>query len=729
MLDLFFNCPQTLGLDCAGVNGPNGQRRVGASPTYPGPDCMICPNATELKEVERAIADGVITWHAYPQNSEPELADKLLLLDGIASVHRLDARFNQSRKTVISQRDVPGVTRGIVPLMAKSGVKAFSEGCNAQIQPPQVPGPIFNWTDRASSSSIIMMLHPRGYGVSEGVAAYSSGYAKPDPERCFNFQGHGDWSIHDVVTVAGFNEALVYAFKSDNQGPPDADEVHQMLNCTAMLFPAGAELYASTFDSFIHSLLEHPTAAKSLPVFDGEIGDTWIYGAQADPKKMKMLRLIMRERSACIKSGACIATDVAIANSTRLLLKATEHTFGLHGLDGPKFGPNSTTWDNAAHRKTLAKGNNSTTSQHLRLWEDSWVEQRLYTGYALEALTAEGTATAMSKKLAASIRAATAAAAPQVPVSHAGFKEVATDGVLRSTQFDFVVHGTTGGLSSLRSVASGKELVDKTSGYDLVQYVYRSRNQASDFTAFRHNFTGDWQTFPGTWFTQQPGGCYDKEGLDNATCAAPMGCAKSQDWLPTSVDVYAKNNAQGKISDLIVEMTLPKEGHALYGAPTKVWVSISFSEAAATLNADVTWQSKSSTRLPEESLVAFPFAPCSAAAHWEVDKLGSWIDPRNVVPAGGASHLHAVGDGGARRVCPKDGTLKVVGLDSALLSISRASAFPTPATPLGASEANAGVYAVLHDNYWDVNYPLWYPYGKFTKADADEKFRFTLSLK
>ena len=103
LLDLFFNCPQTLGLDCAGVNVADGQRRVGASPRYPGPDCMICPNATELKAVERAIADGVITWHAYPQNSEPELADEHLLLDGIASVHRLDARFNQSRKTVISQ--------------------------------------------------------------------------------------------------------------------------------------------------------------------------------------------------------------------------------------------------------------------------------------------------------------------------------------------------------------------------------------------------------------------------------------------------------------------------------------------------------------------------------------------------------------------------------------------------------------------------------------------------
>ena len=29
-----------------------------------------------------------------------------------------------------------------------------------------MPGSIFNWTDTASGTSILMLLHPRGYGVS-----------------------------------------------------------------------------------------------------------------------------------------------------------------------------------------------------------------------------------------------------------------------------------------------------------------------------------------------------------------------------------------------------------------------------------------------------------------------------------------------------------------------------------------------------------------------------------
>ena len=63
----------------------------------------------------------------------------------------------------------------------------------------------------------------------------------------------------------------------------------------------------------------------------------------------------------------------------------------------------------------------------------------------------------------------------------------------------------------------------------MIAFKYKWRKNA----VFRRD------TFPGTWFDVQPGGCYDKQNLDNATCASSMGCAKSQDWLPTDVAVYA----------------------------------------------------------------------------------------------------------------------------------------------------------------------------------------------
>jgi hypothetical protein len=60
-------------------------------------------------------------------------------------------------------------------------------------------------------------------------------------------------------------------------------------------------------------------------------------------------------------------------------------------------------------------------------------------------------------------------------------------------------------------------------------------------------------------------------------------------------------------------------------------------------------------------------------------------------------------------------------LDSAVISVGRPTAFPTPLTPLTASEASSGIFAVLHNNYWDTNYPMWYP---FVSEDANESFRF-----
>ena len=170
--------------------------------------------------------------------------------------------------------------------MRQRGLLAFSEGCNAQIQPPQAP-PIFNWTDEASGESIVMLLHPRGYGVSvaetlESGAAPVRGIDGEEeaPAVCTGLQGSRGFGVNDVVQVAGFNEALVYAFKSDNQGPPSAEEVGVILSCIRNasgvgLFPGSSpQVVGSTFDAFVSALLAHPTAAANLPVVTSEIGDT-----------------------------------------------------------------------------------------------------------------------------------------------------------------------------------------------------------------------------------------------------------------------------------------------------------------------------------------------------------------------------------------------------------------------------------------------------------------------
>jgi hypothetical protein len=379
----------------------------------------------------------------------------------------------------------------------------------------------------------------------------------------------------------------------------------------------------------------------------------------------------------------------------------------------------------------------------------SWVEQREYIAYAFEALTSRAPAAVESRsarKLAGLITAACANAMPagqgsaNVGPDLTGYTKLSPGDVskpMMTSHFTFTVDPTTGGLSSLKqlgrnygAIRSG-ELVSpaNTSGYNLFQFVYRTHNQKDDFTPFRNNITGDWATFNGSFFTQQPGKCYDKVGLDNVTCNLPMGCAESQDWLPASVAVYAKYATKGNhvnvssskiVTALVAELTMPTRAHTVYGAPERIYVSLYFVAESKSINVGVQWVGKTPTRLPEASILALPFAPCNnrqtpesagSTTAWSVDKLSSWVDATDVVGGGAAVHLHAVGDGGARRSCGSS-TLHVVSLDSALMTVGRATAFPTPATLLSEAEASTGLYSTLHNNYWDTNYPMWLPFMK-----------------
>lgn len=56
----------------------------------------------------------------------------------------------------MSQRDVPGMTRSVIPLLLQQGVLAISEGVNSYSAPPVVPT-IFNWSDAAGGSLIYMV--------------------------------------------------------------------------------------------------------------------------------------------------------------------------------------------------------------------------------------------------------------------------------------------------------------------------------------------------------------------------------------------------------------------------------------------------------------------------------------------------------------------------------------------------------------------------------------------
>ena len=290
-----------------------------------------CPNATALAQFREAVQHGWITWHAFPFNTEPEFYDGPMVDFAVQLTHDVDSKLGQAKKTVMSQRDVPGMTRSIIPLLRSRGVNTVSVGANGGSTPPNVP-PAFIWQDPVSGENVTALYLQGGYG---GIDI---------------FNRFGYW----VPTVLpGLSEVMIVDWRGDNAGPPPqaSDLIHDFEQLQRQ-FP-GAEVVASTFDEFaavVHQGLQDGTVhiptitAEVLPlgwrwkrrvcrdkrVCGGEqIGDTWIHGTASDPVKHGRTRLAQRLRTECLDAGECSLSDYRFWNFSRLLLKNGEHTWGL----------------------------------------------------------------------------------------------------------------------------------------------------------------------------------------------------------------------------------------------------------------------------------------------------------------------------------------------------------------------------------------------------------------
>ena len=105
MIDLYLNC------DGSGI------------PQVPAYNAFVhCPSAAEKAAFEHAVGLGYITWHAFPFNAELELMDESLVSFGVRLTHRLDDRYHGGvRRDTLSQRDVPGMSRAALPVLASNG--------------------------------------------------------------------------------------------------------------------------------------------------------------------------------------------------------------------------------------------------------------------------------------------------------------------------------------------------------------------------------------------------------------------------------------------------------------------------------------------------------------------------------------------------------------------------------------------------------------------------------
>ncbi|MGN0315047.1 MAG: DUF5054 domain-containing protein [Fusicatenibacter sp.] len=291
--------------------------------------------------LEDAIRHGEIRWHGLPFTVHSELMDRELFDYGLHISGELDQKFG--KHTIAAKlTDVPGHTRGIVPLLSRAGIRFLHIGVNPASTAPDVPG-LFRWRSEQEEEVIVMYHHDYGQMTEIGNS--------------------GCW--------------VYFAHTGDNSGPQSAESVREVYRSLHEKYPE-ARLVAGTLEDVALVALAQ---REQLPVIDGEIGDTWIHGTGSDPGKVSAYRALLRLARTLPEEEKNILY--------RELLPIPEHTWGLDEKTwlgktrevGYLLGEHEN-----FRRKEFDAVRSTPKYQHM---EASWREQRAYLENAVQALPEE----------------------------------------------------------------------------------------------------------------------------------------------------------------------------------------------------------------------------------------------------------------------------------------------------------------------------------------------------
>ena len=500
--------------------------------------------------VDKAIKDGIIAWHALPFTTHTELMSPKLFEEGLKISKKLDERYG--KKTIASKlTDVPGHTIGMVPLMKKYGVEFLHIGVNPATPLPPVPY-IFRW--KCGDDSIVVM-YQKDYGGRE--------------------------EFDDFV--------IYFAHTGDNRGPQSAKDVQDIYARIREEYP-DCTVRAATLEDVAERVLK----MENIPVFEKEIGDTWIHGAGTDPLKVSRYRNAMRH----IENANLDEVDI-----TDTLLVVPEHTWG---KCVKSFFHN----DREYTYKEMEKLSDTFEYKDMVA---SWDEQRQYVFDA-------------EKKLGIEVEEIT-----PPDLSNASVVENAPE----------------------LPIEISWELFDNS---DYERYMKTYMRLIIDWSIWDFTKVG---------LADYKGGIF----------AAKMACAYS---------------VGGKI---LYEYRFDKKAEEEYGLP---YFIVENTDGEISLK----WFGKKASRLPQ----AFWFKLLGQDENWQINKMGQWIDPKNIA---GSPFICAV-DKGIRNE-----KLEVEPLDSCLVA------------PFGRKllhyneDADKDMYFNLYNNIWNTNFPMWY--------SDDAMFRFKIT--
>ena len=585
-------------------------------------------------KLEKALKEGNIAPHAMPFTTHTELLDTDSLDFGLSIVDALDEL--RGRKTVSAKMtDVPGHTKGLVPLLAKHGIKLLHIGVNGASALVDVPD-CFLWKN----------------GDSEVVVIYSGAYGGA-------FQS-------DLA-----EEILYFDHTLDNHGAPSPEKVISHLQEIQNEYP-GYEITAGTIDDFADVIWEK---RDKLPVFEGEMGDTWIHGATTDPYKAASLRTLIRLKNKWLKDGSLIRESVEYKELTDALLCIAEHTCGMdsktyfsdYGYYLKKDFIKARKADKVKFRHLFSDLPQSILPLtglfdgkrkrgYYSVIEKSWSEQREYINKALLSLETEHRKEAEAKL---------SALRPLKPT------ESLNNAIRKAWLGDWSVE------------------INENGGIGLLTYkgesvIKDNKNALITYRSFSHKDYDFWLSH------------YSRDLQETAVWAlgdfARPGLRTFEGKYPEGRFDYRAQSFFAEGNEITVNLVCDKELCEQLGAPRLIQAKYTLTDDG--LKLDVSWYGKDANRLTEAIyLNIFPNTDSI-----EMTKLGCAVKNEEVTD-NGSRNLHAV-----QKISFDE--YDIINVHSPLVSFGGGKILEFDNKTESVREK--GVSFVLYNNVWGTNFPLWY---------------------
>ncbi len=612
----------------------------------------------QREKIKRALKNKDLVPHALPLTLHTELLDEDTLDYGLSIIDKLDEI--RGEKTISAKMtDVPGHTKGLVPMLAKHGIKLLHLGVNGASALAEVP-PCFVWK----------------VDDAEVVVIYSGAY--------------GGAYKNDLI-----DEVLYFDHTLDNRGTPSKEKILKKLKKIEEQF-SGYTVEAGSMDEIASLLWEKK---DELPVVTDEIGDTWIHGAASDPYKSAALRELIDLKSKWIADSSMVKNSKEYIGFTDALLCIAEHTCG---MDMKMYFADYEHYLKADFKK--ARANDKVVMRHLfrdfpqnftiftsrlagkhkqgsyKAIERSWAEQREYINKAVSCLSAEHRNEA-EKALKSLV--------PVNPVSHKDSFDLKNTVKVGNWELTF------NGLGNINTLAyCGDTVIEKN---DIPVLEYRGFDD-TDYDFWLKNYTRDIKETI-TWCI----GDFARPLLKYNKGKYPSG------RFPYKAVKSSITQADNEIK-ILVDYKCEEKACEQLGAPRLAQILYTLTEKG--LKTEVYWYNKDANRLTE-AMYLHLMPSCDGEI--SLLKMGQWINPYEIVGMGGKK-LHAVR---CAKLQKGENSYIIRNYHSPLFSAGKGKILEYDNRVEDIK--TDGISYVLHNNVWGTNFPLWYENNAYFKYEITKE--------